>query len=217
MRQEFGEVEIDLKAHELAVTTETIELEGVVLGEFQIRLTWTEIGHGSQPYRVVALDPHPAARRDDVTHPHVQDERLCEGEGRSAIAAALAEGRLYEFFLLVDQLLHNYGRGSGFVEMDDWEGVPCSDCGASAKRRRPLLLPRLRFDPLRILLALLPGLRRTRSAPAACGQCAVLRLRLLLQLPGLLHGLPQTLLRKLPRRQHVQVLLRRTLSRGTSR
>ena len=131
LRQEFGAVEIDLKAHELAVTTDTIELEGVLLGEFQIRLTWTEIGRGSQPYRVVALDPHPPARRDDVTHPHVQDERLCEGEGRSGIAAALAECRLYEFYLLVDQLLHNYGRGSAYVEMADWEGVPCSDCGAT--------------------------------------------------------------------------------------
>jgi hypothetical protein len=130
LRQEFGEVEIDLAAREVAVTTDTIELEGVSLGDFQIRLTWSEIGHGSQPYRVVALDPHPPARRDDVTHPHVQDEKLCEGEGRPAIAAALAESRFYDFFLLVDQLLHNYGRGSAYVELDQWNGVPCSDCGA---------------------------------------------------------------------------------------
>ena len=131
LRNEFDEVEIDLKAHELTVTTDTIELEGVLLGNFQIRLDWTQTGLVSQPYRVVALDPHPASRRDDVTHPHVQDERLCEGDGRPAIAAALAEGRFYEFFLLVDQLLHNYGRGSAFVELEDWEGVPCSDCGTS--------------------------------------------------------------------------------------
>ena len=131
LRREFGEVEIDIETRELAVTTDTIELEGIVLGEFQIRLAWTKIGQGSQPYRVVALDPHPAARRDDVTHPHVQDERLCEGDGRAAIAAALIDGRFYEFYLLVDRLLHNYGRGSGYVELDCWHGVPCTDCGAT--------------------------------------------------------------------------------------
>jgi hypothetical protein len=61
----------------------------------------------------------------------VQDESLCEGEGRSAIAEALASGRIYEFFLLVNQLLHTYGEGSGYVELRDWFGAPCSDCGES--------------------------------------------------------------------------------------
>jgi hypothetical protein len=131
LRHEFGEVEIDLKAHELAVTTNTVQLDGILLGEFEIRLNWSDIRQVSQPYRVVALDPHPAARREDVTHPHVQDERLCEGEGRAAIATALADSRFYDFFLLVDQILHNYGRGGGYVELDAWDGVPCSDCGTS--------------------------------------------------------------------------------------
>ena len=112
LESEFEEVEIDLKTHELVVTTDAIELDGVLLGEFQIRLTWTDIGDSSPPYRVVALDPHPSARRDDVTHPHVQDEQLCEGEGRTAIAAALADSRFHDFFLLVNRLLHTYGRGT---------------------------------------------------------------------------------------------------------
>ena len=118
----FGKVEIDFKTHELAVTTETIELEGVFLGCVPDQAqSGTDIGRITQPYRVVALDPHPSARRDDVTHPHVQDERLCEGEGRAAIAAALAESRFYDFFLLVNQVLHTYGQGSAYVELDDWE------------------------------------------------------------------------------------------------
>jgi hypothetical protein len=78
----------------------------------------------------VALDPHPAAKDTDVTHPHVQEEQLCEGDGRSAVRAALAEGRLYDFFLLVSQLLHTYGRGSAYVELDHWDGIPCDDCNA---------------------------------------------------------------------------------------
>jgi len=130
LESEFGGVEIDLKKQELVVTTDTIELDGVLLGEFEIRLHWSQIHQSAQPYRVVALDPHPSARRDDVTHPHVQDEQLCEGEGRAAIAAALAEGRFYDFFLLVNQLLHTYGRGSAFVELSDWGATRCEDCGA---------------------------------------------------------------------------------------
>ena len=131
LRSEFADLDIDLKANEVAVTTDTITLEDVLLGRFQIRLDWNCIGRTRQPYRVIALDPHPAAKNEDVTHPHVQDEHLCEGEGQAAIAAALAEGRLYDFFLLVSQVLHTYGRGSAYVELDRWQNVPCDDCGNS--------------------------------------------------------------------------------------
>jgi hypothetical protein len=128
LESEFEEVDIDLEEHALSVTTDRIVLAGLHLGAFQIRLDWRKLGR-PQPYRVVALDPNPPARRGDITHPHVQDEQLCEGEGRSAIRAALAEGRLLDFFLLVSQVLHTYGRGSAYVELDNWDGVPCADCG----------------------------------------------------------------------------------------
>ncbi len=130
LKNEFEEVDIDLEEKELSVTTDSITLDGIFLGPFQIRLQWQHIGQSAQPYRVVALDPHPAAKSDEITHPHVQDERLCEGDGRAAIAAALQEGRLYDFFLLVSQVLHTYGCGSAYVELDRWDGEPCSDCGS---------------------------------------------------------------------------------------
>ncbi len=128
--EEFEEVKIDLDEHELSVATDRIVLEDWNLGAFQVRLDLQRLGC-PQPYRVVALDPHPASRSDDITHPHVQDEQLCEGEGRSAIQAALAEGRVYDFFILVSQVLHTYGRGSAYVELDNWNGIPCDDCGDS--------------------------------------------------------------------------------------
>ena len=43
----------------------------------------------------------------------------------------MTECRFYDFFLLVSQVLHTYGRGSAYVELDDWSGVPCDDCGDS--------------------------------------------------------------------------------------
>ena len=195
---EFEEVEIDLDEHELSVTTDRIVLEDIDLGPFEIRLDWQRLG-ASSAYRVVALDPNPAARSDDVTHPHVQDEQLCEGEGRAAIRAALAEGRLYDFFLLVSQLLHTYGRGSAYVELDDWDGVPCDDCGGSVDEDDRYYCQ--------------------RCGATLCGSCSVtcqgcgrvvlfrlprqvcrLRLRVLLLLPGDLPGLPQAVLRGLPAR-----------------
>ena len=112
LADEFEAVDIDLGEHELSVTTDRIVLEGINLGPFEIRLDWHLLG-SSSAYRVVALDPNPAAKNEDVTHPHVQDGSLCEGEGRSAVQAALEECRLYDFFLLVSRLLHTYGRGSG--------------------------------------------------------------------------------------------------------
>jgi hypothetical protein len=129
LEREFGGLEIDVAQRELAVTTDPIVLERIDLGRFEIRLDWAQIGDARQPYRVVALDPHPAARNDSVTHPHVQDERLCEGDGRAAITAALLDGRLYDFFTLVSQVLRTYGKGSAFVELDRWEGAVCEECG----------------------------------------------------------------------------------------
>jgi hypothetical protein len=113
----------------LSVTTEPIELEGVYLGPFEIRLRWTE-PVDAPSYRVVALEPHPAATRDNVTHPHVLDEILCEGDGRVVIRRALAEGRLYDFFVLVASVLRSYNAQSPFVALEVWRGAECSDCGA---------------------------------------------------------------------------------------
>jgi hypothetical protein len=128
IQEEFDEVEIDLDEHELSVTTDSIVLEGIELGRFDIRLDWQRLG-GLHAYRIVARDPNPAAQSDEVTHPHVQSETLCEGEGRVAIRAAMAQYRIYDLMLLISQVLHTYARGSAYVELDAWTGISCKDCG----------------------------------------------------------------------------------------
>ena len=85
LEQERFEVQINLDQHQLCVTTEPIELEGIHLGRFAIRLDW-QPRHATRHYRIVPLDPNPAAANDAVTHPHVNDEILCEGDGRASIA-----------------------------------------------------------------------------------------------------------------------------------
>lgn len=130
LRAEFDEIEWEPKTGEIRVTVGPIVLEDIHLGRFHICLDWKDTG-SSSPYRVVALDPNPAASNDEVTHPHVQGECLCEGEGRAAIRSALAQGRLLDFFLVVSQTLSTYARGSAYVELDRWHGQSCSDCGGT--------------------------------------------------------------------------------------
>jgi hypothetical protein len=129
LEREFEDVECDFEECAVAVTTQAIALEGIVLGRFQIRLEWENLAEFGS-YRVVALDPNPAQTKSDVTHPHVSDDELCEGDGKQAIRSALASGRLLDFFTIVDRLLHTYAPGRAYVELDNWGGTPCHDCGS---------------------------------------------------------------------------------------
>jgi hypothetical protein len=133
LHQEFDEVEWDFSAGTLCVTTDPITLNDQYLGSFAIELEWRRL-QAACPYRVIARDPHPATRDSSVTHPHVQDAVLCEGEGKPAIRAALASGRLYDFFSLVSSILTTYNPSSAYVGLDEWSGTTCTDCGGSYGR-----------------------------------------------------------------------------------
>jgi hypothetical protein len=128
LESEFPEVQCDMAAHLLRVTTRPIVLENIDLGPFQICLD-LQRSRETQTYRVIALEPQPAQSNPEVTHPHVSEETLCEGDGRRAISSALAAGRLYDFFTIVDRLLNTYASGRAYVDLDHWYGIPCHDCG----------------------------------------------------------------------------------------
>lgn len=129
LEEEFVEVEVNIQDKKLLVLTSPIELEDTYLGTFRIVLHWEAIGK-SACYEVVAEDPHPADGYDHVTHPHVADETLCEGEGSAAIRKALAQGRFLDFFTLVKQILETYNPASAYVSLSRWNGGrDCYDCG----------------------------------------------------------------------------------------
>ena len=130
LRDEFESVTIDPGKQSLTAETSSIVLEGVHLGSFEIRLNWKYILHSS-PYDIIAVDPNPASSGDGTTHPHVQSDSLCEGEGSDAIRRALDEGRIYDFFCVVDQVLRTYNSSSAYVQLEDWDGVCCKACGDS--------------------------------------------------------------------------------------
>lgn len=128
LQQEFDHFTLDLKEQTLSVWTAPIDLEGVSLGAFRIVLRWNRIGQGKS-YEVEATEPNPAEGNEDITHPHVRDQLLCEGEGTAPIRAALSQGRLLDFFTLVRQTLETYNAESAHVPLDRWNGVNCGDCG----------------------------------------------------------------------------------------
>ena len=127
---EFEDVEFIAKKKLIRCTTDPIELSDVQLGRFDIELDLRYIGQ-SNAYRVVARDANPATTCDSTTHPHVQSERLCEGEATAPIRNALRSGRLCDFFVIVRQTLQTYNRDSAYISLDDWDGVECHDCGSN--------------------------------------------------------------------------------------
>lgn len=109
----------------LAVTVGPITLEDVNLGSFKIELNC----NGYEPrYWVRALEPNCPGGDSDVTHPHVNDDVLCEGDGSHLIRNAFKEGRISDFFLIVEQILNTYNSESAYVELQYWEGIACYGC-----------------------------------------------------------------------------------------
>ena len=130
IEQEFGELKYNLKEKTISVITDPIELEGIPLGSFEIRLFINLISrlYSDLPYSIIALEPNAAATDENITHPHVSNETLCEGDGYNAIRRAIEQGRFYDFFTLVINILNTYNPSSPYVSLGDWSGVYCYEC-----------------------------------------------------------------------------------------
>jgi len=100
-----------------------------ILIKIQLELKKFSSLYTASPYHVIALSPNPAATDETVTHPHVSNETLCEGDGCVAIRTALEQGRLSDFFTMVRSILTTYNPDSPYVALIDWCGEPCYDCG----------------------------------------------------------------------------------------
>jgi len=131
LREEFTAVKVDLRAKTISIETEPITLEDVYLGAFTIMLDLKALRSGSRGnvYKIIALDPHPASSNEAVTHPHVRDQELCEGDAAAPLRSALSEGRLCDFFTVVRSVLQTYNSGSPYIALEHWDGLSCHDCG----------------------------------------------------------------------------------------
>lgn len=144
IEHEFGRYRYSHQPQILSVTTSSIELEGQYLGPFEIQLEIPCLrNHLAQSfYRCVALDPQPATASEQVTHPHVSDDLLCAGDATTSIHAAVTQGRLCDFFVLVKQVLNTYNPQSPYIALDHWHGMSCTDCGAVLHEEDLYVCPR---------------------------------------------------------------------------
>jgi hypothetical protein len=129
LEQEFTEVEFRRATLSISVFTRPITLDGVSLGRFEIQLDCHHVQRWAAPYRVISRDGRTSASNSDVSHPHVLDERLCEGEGEPVIRSALKQGRLLDFFQVVENVLQTYNDESAYVRLENWDELICDDCG----------------------------------------------------------------------------------------
>ena len=143
LEEEFGEVVIDEKHSILRVTTEPITLQGVHLGTFGIDLVWARLAdtRSSLCFDLVALEPNPPVGRDEVTHPHVNDGELCAGEAAAPIEQALNDGRIGDAFLMIRSVLTTYNARSAYVQLAEWDGLTCGDCGRRVDREESSFCP----------------------------------------------------------------------------
>ena len=132
LAEEFPEAVFDKKEKRLSVVTKDISLDRVQLGAFRIELHLDSLSSGQPYYEVIAIDPNRPPSNDDVTHPHVQSDHLCEGDAQPAIRLALQQGRLLDFFQLVENVLGTYNPSSAYVTTGEWEGTSCGHCGHTA-------------------------------------------------------------------------------------
>lgn len=128
LEHEFPNVTLDLAASTLTVRTEPIVLESLELGPFALIGHWDRLAD-EDFLEVLALDPCFPDDRDDIPHPHVIDERLCEGTAAPALRQALAAGRLGDYFQIAQRTLATYNPRSAYLTLADWHGQRCSGCG----------------------------------------------------------------------------------------
>ena len=102
LKEEIDGLRYNPKDHTLAVTTESITLDGVYLGHFEIQLHLNRLARDElhSVCDIVALDPHPAGCNSDVMHPHVSDQRLCAGDATSGRRPALRRERRQAVFAM---------------------------------------------------------------------------------------------------------------------
>jgi hypothetical protein len=130
LQDEFETFKIDLQNGLVGVTTPSIELEEINLGPFSIELHINRLADhlGSECFKCIALEPNPAASRDDTVHPHVQDGHICAGDASMPIASALGQGRIADAFVLIRSVLQNYNSESPYIALEHWSGSRCEDC-----------------------------------------------------------------------------------------
>ncbi|MCK5605031.1 hypothetical protein KAR91_24285, partial [Candidatus Pacearchaeota archaeon] len=111
--------EVRFRTNILSVCVKDVTLsdheEEVDLGDFWIHLNVTDPFHS---LRIESVDEMCSSQGG--YHPHVKNEKLCRGDGGDIMNAALCEGRLEDYFTIVESILRTYNNDSPYYHLNDW-------------------------------------------------------------------------------------------------
>lgn len=77
---------------------------------------------------VEALDPNYPGSRTSFSHPHVDHNMLCVGNGKKPLFKASRQMRLSDMYSIISSILSTYGKDP-HISIEAWTGFECGDCG----------------------------------------------------------------------------------------
>jgi len=111
--------DIKYKDGRLSILVKSIILdddeENVNLGNFRISI---DIIEPINSLRIIAVTGEESY--NGFFHPHVADEELCEGNGQYSLSLAIDQGRLEDYFDLVEKILRTYNPESPHTPLSSW-------------------------------------------------------------------------------------------------
>jgi hypothetical protein len=126
LEAEFEEVDL-LKGRRISVVTAPIKLEDVYLGPFESHSGGTGSAMPRPTQSLPRTRPTRKTARTSAIHMS-RTSSFVRGEGTATIKAALTSGRLYDFFILVRQVLGTYNPDSAYVTLANWHGNGSCAC-----------------------------------------------------------------------------------------
>jgi len=122
-----------------------IILQDINFGRFEILPPLSDyfISHFVDEIQTIPQEPNYAPDCGVAySHPHVSHNIICIGDGKAPCANALAEGRIADYFDIVNTVLNTYGENNGpHVSIDAWKYSSCYDCGNTLYEEYPCELP----------------------------------------------------------------------------
>ncbi len=118
--------EVEFRGNRLSVLIKDVTLsdgnEEVDLGSFIASLSLTDPIKG---LAIISLDE--TESNGGYYHPHVKNEKLCTGDGKDAMIDALSQGRLEDYFRIVETIIRTYNETSPHEELNEWYGPDHED------------------------------------------------------------------------------------------
>ena len=93
------------------------EQEEVSLGSFEVILNLTSPSDINS-LNITSVDCEQSGA--GYYHPHINDTTLCKGRGEDIMCNALCQGRLEDYFRIVESILRTYNSVSPYVPLSDW-------------------------------------------------------------------------------------------------